>query len=201
VTATAAFARWTPRSRCSKSKYSAPSVSPDTPSAVLTLAVSSSDSNPKMVSRATSSARLASVVIYLRSDLQRALAAPARLYNVVRLQSPKDHKNDSDDQDGAKDTDATVTEAITVPAEVAAESTEQENNEDDDEDSSKRHILSRRAKILERRNNLYFPGRSRLPERRVGAMGSKAASATSSISQARRIGVPALNLRACDRAS
>jgi hypothetical protein len=44
----------------------------------------------------------------------------------------------------------------------------------------------RMAKILERRKNLYFTGRSSLPERRVGAMGSKAASATSSISQSQR---------------
>jgi hypothetical protein len=63
------------------------------------------------------------------------------LYKVVRLQSPKDHNNNND-QDGAKDTDATVTEAITVPAEAATEATKQENSEDDDEESSKRHILS-----------------------------------------------------------
>src|SRR5262249_26531917 len=44
----------------------------------------------------------------------------------------------------------------------------------------------RMAKILERRKNLYFTGRSSLPERRVGATGSKAASATSSISQSHR---------------
>src|SRR5262245_4547720 len=41
---------------------------------------------------------------------------------------------------------------------------------------------SRMAKILERRERLYFTGRSSSPERRVGATGSKAASATSSIS-------------------
>src|SRR5215475_10746397 len=42
------------------------------------------------------------------------------------------------------------------------------------------------AKILEQRKRLYFTGRSSLPERRVGAAGGKAASATSSISQSHR---------------
>src|SRR5262245_36287898 len=46
--------------------------------------------------------------------------------------------------------------------------------------------LARMAKILERRKRLYFTGRSSLPERRVEATGSKAASATSSISQSHR---------------
>src|SRR5262249_57947544 len=45
---------------------------------------------------------------------------------------------------------------------------------------------ARMAKILERRKRLYFTGRSSLPERRVEATGSKAASATSSISQSHR---------------
>ena len=46
----------------------------------------------------------------------------------------------------------------------------------------------RRAKKLERRKNLYWTGRSSLPERTVGAAGSKAASSTSSISQSQRAG-------------
>ena len=39
----------------------------------------------------------------------------------LRSDPPKHHKNDNDDQDGAEDTDATVTEAITVAAEAATE--------------------------------------------------------------------------------
>ena len=66
------FARCTPCSRCSRSTYSAPSVSRDAVSAVLTLAVSSSDSSFKTVSRATCSARLASVMTYLRSGIAAA---------------------------------------------------------------------------------------------------------------------------------
>jgi hypothetical protein len=125
------------------------------------------------------------------------------LYNVVRLQSPKDHKNDNDDQDGAKDTDATVTEAITVPAETAAEATEQENNEDDDEDSSKRHILSRRAKNI---------GTAEEPvlDRAIALAGAQSWGDGEQSGfrdfldlpiAARRIGVPALNLWACDHAA
>jgi hypothetical protein len=57
----------------------------------------------------------------------------------VRSDPPEQNKNDNDDQDGAKDTDATVTEAVTVAAESATEATEQENDEDDNEDSSERH--------------------------------------------------------------
>ena len=47
VTPAPGFARWTPRSRCSRSTYSAPSASSDAVSAVLTLAVSSSESSFK----------------------------------------------------------------------------------------------------------------------------------------------------------
>ena len=57
----------------------------------------------------------------------------------VRSDPPEQNKNDNDDQDGAEDTDATVTEAITVAAESATEATEQENDEDDNEDGSERH--------------------------------------------------------------
>src|SRR5262245_35936151 len=53
--------------------------------------------------------------------------------------------------------------------------------------------------------NLYYLGRSSLPERRAGATGSTAASATSSISQSqrenRRIRVAGLNTWACDHAA
>ena len=53
--------------------------------------------------------------------------------------------------------------------------------------------------------NPYFMGRSSLPERRAGATGSTAASATSSISQSqrenRRIRVAGLNTWACDHAA
>jgi hypothetical protein len=61
----------------------------------------------------------------------------------------------------------------------------------------------RMAKILERRKNLYFTGRSSLPERRVGATGTKAASATSSISQSHRAESEFrdLNLWVCDHAA
>src|SRR5262245_36670575 len=51
--------------------------------------------------------------------------------------------------------------------------------------------VARVAKILERRKRLYFTGRSSLPERRVGATGSKAASDFLDLPIAsRRIGVP-----------
>jgi len=44
----------------------------------------------------------------------------------------------------------------------------------------------RMAKKFERRKNLYFTGRSSLPEGRVGAMGSKAASSISNRSAQNR---------------
>jgi len=47
-------------------------------------------------------------------------------------ESPKQHKNDNDDQDGAYDADAEVTETVDVPTEAATEATKQEDNEDDD---------------------------------------------------------------------
>jgi hypothetical protein len=60
----------------------------------------------------------------------------------AKLEPPQQHENDNDDQDGADDTDAAVTEAVTVPAELAAEAAEQEDDEDDNEDGSERHDFS-----------------------------------------------------------
>jgi hypothetical protein len=60
----------------------------------------------------------------------------------TKSEPPKQHENDNDDQDGADDTDAAVAEAVTVPAELAAETAEQEDDEDDNEDGSERHDFS-----------------------------------------------------------
>ena len=52
---------------------------------------------------------------------------------------PEQHKNDNDDQDGAEDADAAVTEAIAVAAEATTEATEQRNDENDEENGPERH--------------------------------------------------------------
>jgi hypothetical protein len=65
----------------------------------------------------------------------------------VRSDPPKQHRNDNDDQGSAEDTDATVTEAVTVAAESATEATEQEIDEDDNEDGSERQRPDLRGAI------------------------------------------------------
>ena len=65
-------------------------------------------------------------------------------------------------------------------------------------------FLARLAKKLERRKNLYFTRRSSLLERRVGATGSKAASAILDLSiAARRIAESEFRIEpwACDHAA
>jgi nitroreductase len=67
-----------------------------------------------------------------------------------------------------------------------------------------RERRSRMAKKLEGRKNLYLTGRSSLPERRVGATGSKAASAILDLSiAARRIAESEFRIEswACDHAA
>jgi hypothetical protein len=49
----------------------------------------------------------------------------------MTLDPPKQHENDNDDQDGAEDSNATMT----VAADAATEATEQEYEENDDETS------------------------------------------------------------------
>src|SRR5581483_5552744 len=56
-----------------------------------------------------------------------------------RLNPPEQHEDKNDDQDGAEDTDATVTEAVPVAAEPTTEAAEQKDDEDDNEDGPERH--------------------------------------------------------------
>ena len=71
-----------------------------------------------------------------------------------------------------------------------------------DEDANS--MLPPYGQKLERRKNLYLTGRSSLPERRVGATGSKAASAILDLSiAARRIAESEFRIEpwACDHAA
>src|SRR4029078_4138023 len=56
-----------------------------------------------------------------------------------RAEPPKQHQNEDDDQNGADEPDAAVTETVAVAAEATAEATKQENDEDDNQDESQGH--------------------------------------------------------------
>ena len=63
--------------------------------------------------------------------------------SAIRLsETPGEKQDNDDDEDDAQNTDAPVTEAVTVAPKAAAEATEQENDDDDNEDGSERHDLS-----------------------------------------------------------
>jgi hypothetical protein len=60
---------------------------------------------------------------------------------IVGSDLPKQHKSDSDDQDGPDNADTPVAVAVTVAAKTPTKAAEQKNNEDDNEDDPYRHAL------------------------------------------------------------
>lgn len=51
-------------------------------------------------------------------------------------QASKQHQHHDDDENGADDTNTTMSKAVTIPAKATAETAEKENDENDDKDSA-----------------------------------------------------------------
>jgi hypothetical protein len=68
----------------------------------------------------------------------------------VRLDAPKQQKNDNDDQNDADNTNAPVTVAVSVTAKAPTEAAKQENDQDDNEDCAERHGVISLAAANER---------------------------------------------------
>ena len=54
--------------------------------------------------------------------------------------APREQQNNDNNKEHAEDTDAPMSEAVTVSAEASAEATQQKNDEKNDEDAAQRHF-------------------------------------------------------------